>query len=427
MNDGHDSPSRLPLEHVVVADLTQAWAGSYATQLIADLGAMMIKVESRARPDPWRGGFRGERGLPVYPGGDPGERPYNRAFLANSVNRNKYGITLDLSSTEGHALFLELVRQSDVVAENFTPRVLGNLGLGFDELKRIRPDIILLSMPAYGLSGPYRDFPGIGGTVEPMSGNSSLLGAMDGPPQVSGMMYPDPVAGLHGALAVVAALAHRDRTGDGTHVEVSQHEAMVSMLGEFFGVPDLQELGPMGNRDLSMSPHGIYPCSGDNEWIALAIRDDVEWERFTRVAVDIPGLSSSRLKSLEGRWKEREHIDELIADWTQKHDALELEASLQHEGFAAARVRSMREAVDCPQMSARDYFEEIEQPEVGLQRMAGVVPRLHRTPGSVRMPAPGHGEHSRKILAELLGIGDATFGELVAAGITGEGPPSDWE
>ncbi len=349
--------TRLPLEHIIITDLTQAWAGAYATQILADFGAKVIKIESRTRPDPWRGGFRGERGLQAYPSDGAGERPYNRMWLTNSVNRNKLGITLDLSDPECREVFLALVRQSDVVAENFTPRVLTNFDLGFERLRQEKADIILLSMPGYGLDGPYSDFPAIGGTIEPMSGNAALLGEPGGLPQTSGLMYPDAVAGLHGAAAVLAALQRQARTGEGSHMELSQHEAMLSMTAPFYA------------RDGWTAPAGnVNPCGGDD-----------------RIEGDGDGWLASA-------------------------------------GEHSARVRTIDEVMACEHLAARAFFVDVEQVDVGPQRMPGVSPRLQRTLGAARVGSPGHGEHSREVLRDMLGMDDTTLDRLEAEGKIGAGP-----
>jgi crotonobetainyl-CoA:carnitine CoA-transferase CaiB-like acyl-CoA transferase len=416
--------TRLPLEHIRVVDLTQAWAGSYALQLIADLGAEVIKVESRSRPDPWRGGFEAGRGLAAYPKDGPGERPYNRAYLANSVNRNKQGITLDLSTAEGRDLFLDLVRTADVVAENFTPRVLGNLGLDYETLSTVRPEVILLSMPAFGLAGPYHDYPGIGGTIEPMSGNAWLLGERKGHAQVSGVMYPDAVAGLNGASAILTAIFHRERTGKGLHMEVSQHESMIAMLGEFFAT-GVNDLGRIANRDLEFVPNGIYPCRGEDAWIAISIRDDVDWQRLTE-CVDVEALKASDLAHAEGRRAAEDLVDKVISGWTCQYDASALEEKLLEANIPAACVRSMDEVLTCPQLSASNYFIAVEQPEgIGAMPMAGIIAKLSDSPGSVRLPPTEHGVHSRNVLQRVLGLDDPTLDRLEEAGVIGAGPPPD--
>lgn len=415
--------TRLPLQHVRILDLTQAWAGSYALQLLGDLGAEVIKVESRSRPDPWRGGFAGSRGLPCYPLDGPGERPYNRSYLANSVNRNKLGITLDLSSAEGKALFLDLARTADVVTENFTPRVLGNLGIGYDVLNTVRPEVILLSMPAFGLSGRYHDFPGIGGTVEPMAANASLLGEPHGKPQVSGVMYPDAVAGLNGAAAVLAALHNRDRTGRGCHVEVSQHESMIAMLGEFFEDDSLRSLERIGNRDRDLIPNGIFRCLGDDEWVAVSVRHEGDWTALIECLGD-PRLQDPRFRAVAARRAAEDQIERAIGEWTAGRTAPEVESVLTSLGVPAARVRSIADVLRCPQLNESGYLQPVDQPEgIAPAPMPGIIARLTETPGQVRLPAVGHGEHSREVLSRLLGVSDDVLDDLDARGIIGSGPP----
>ncbi len=415
--------TRMPLEHVRILDLTQAWAGSYALQVLADLGAEVIKVESRSRPDPWRGGFVASRGLPCYPSEGPGERPYNRSYLANSVNRNKFGITLDLNTSEGRTLFLDLAKTADVVTENFTPRVLSNLGIGYDVLNAVRPEIILLSMPAFGLSGPYRDFPGIGGTIEPMSANASLLGEVGGRPQVSGVMYPDAVAGLNGAAAVLTALQARATTGRGAHVEVSQHESMIAMLGEFFASDSLPGPQRAGNRDLHLVPNGIYPCPGDDDWIAISVRDDGDWARL-RAAIDAPSLRDDGLCSAAARRAREDEIDAVLAAWTASRPAAEVEAQLLEAGIPAARVRSLADVLACPQLNESGYLQTVPQPEgIPPAPMPGIIANLTATPGRIRMPAARHGEHSHEVLQRILGLGESELAALEAKGVIGAGPP----
>ncbi len=416
--------SRTPLEHVRIVDLTGAWAGSYALQLLGDLGAEVIKVEARSRPDGWRGGFDTTRGLSIYPSDGPGERPYNRSHLFNSVNRNKWGITLDLNSTEGRELFLGLAKTADVVTENFTPRVLGNLKIGYDVLKELNPGIILLSMPAFGLSGRYRDFPGIGGTIEPMSSNSWLLGEPGGRPQVSGVMYPDPVAGLNGAAAVLSALYRREKTGQGCHIEVSQQESMIAMLGEFFESDDLETLGRIGNRDLKLVPNGIFRCKGNDEWVAISVRNESDWERLAG-CLGVDALLSPHLAAVEERRAIEDEIEQAIGAWTECREALDVEAELNALGVPAARVRSIADVVACPELNETGYFQVTGQPEgIAPAPMPGIIARLSRTPGTIRMGPVRHGEHSHEVLRRILGIDDERLMELDARGIIGSGPPA---
>lgn len=415
--------SRLPLEHMRILDLTQAWAGSYALQLVADLGAEVIKVESRSRPDGWRGGFDTSRGVACYPADGPGEHPYNRSYLANSVNRNKYGITLDLTTVEGRQMFLDLVRVSDAVTENFTPRVMGNLGIGYEKLREMRADIVLLSMPAFGLSGPYRDFPGNGGTIEAMSSSITLLGEVDGDIQTSGIMYPDPIAGMNGAAALLSALYRRQLTGEGCHIEVSQQEAMIAMLGEFFEDGQPAMLTRLGNRDLLMAPHGIFQCAGKEDWLALAVRNDSDWSALVELIGD-EQLRLGQYATVDGRKADETAIEERIGKWCATRPGRSAEVELAGAGIPAARVRAIEEVIACPQLNGTGYFQPVAQPEgIPPAIEPGILVRLEDTPGSVRLLPVSHGEHSREVLQRLLGIQSETLDELEHRGVIGAGPP----
>lgn len=411
------------LHGVRIVDLAQAWAGTYASQTLADLGATVLKVEARSRPDSWRGGYEGERGSPAYPVEGRGDQPWNRSYRANSVNRNKYGITLALNTPEGRGMFLDLVRDADIVLENFTPRVLPNLGLSFEELRAVRPSIVLVSMPAYGRTGPYSDFGGIGGTIEPMSGNAWLLGERNAGPDVSGLMYSDPVAGLHGVAAALIGLFRSRKTGIGRHMEVSQQETMVGMLGEFFARGDLASLGRQENRDSAMAPHGIYPCEGDDQWVAIAVRNDDDWAAFVRACND-PELGTPAYATAERRLAAQDDLDAIVGRWTAARSAAEVERLLLAEGVPVGKARLMDEVVQCPQLRDAGFFVEVPQPDgLPAKTMAGFLARLSRSSASIRLGPVEHGQHSREVLAEYLGIDDEEYARLEAAGITGSGPP----
>src|SRR5215213_5822845 len=226
-----DSIPAGPLAGLRGIVLTQAWAGTFATQLLGLLGMEIIQIEARQRIDSWRGGYGGAVPKAIR-GASSTQHPWNTNPLYNSVNLNKQGITLNLSHPEGIAIFKRLVPYADVIAENFSPRVMGNLGIAYDDLAAIKPDIILLSMSAYGATGPYANIPGIGGTIEPMAGMSALLGYEDGPPLNSGLMYPDPVAGYYGTAALLVALRHRQRTGQGQHIDLPMQEANMTFIAD---------------------------------------------------------------------------------------------------------------------------------------------------------------------------------------------------
>lgn len=411
----------LPLEGIRIADLTQAWAGSYATQILADAGAEVIKVEARQRPDPWRGGFYAERGLLTYAGEEPGSQPYNRSYLANSVNRNKLGITLDLSDARGRELFLQMVETSDLVMENFTPRVLNNLGIGFDALTRARSNIVLVSMPAFGLSGPYRDYPGIGGTVEPLSGNSSLLSVPGEGPRVSGAMYPDPVAGINGASAAVLGLFAFGLRGEAVHLEVSQHEAMMAMLGEFFATGGENHSDAVGNSDQWLVPTGAFQTR-DDRWLAVSIANDNQWRALCAESSFALLHSFGQLGRSE-RYERGAELDAGLRQCLASTDAEAASAKLTELGIPNAIVCDMDTIVESGPLRESGFFRPYHQPGVGRHEVAGPLVKFGDEPWNVRLPAARHGEHSRQILTGMLGVSVSEYEELAARGVTGEGPP----
>lgn len=422
------SSARLALSHIRATVLTQAWAGAYATRLLADMGAEVIQIEALDRPDPWRGGYP-PRLSGTYPGGAPGERPYDRNAAYNSVNTGKKGITLDLNHDEARNALLDLVSASDVVAENFSPRVLGNLGIGYEALREANPSIVLLRMPAYGATGPYSAYMGNGGSIEPMSGITSLLGYADGQPINSGVMHTDAFAGMMAASAVMIALHHRARTGRGQVIDLSQQETSIGLIadrvmGHSVGRDSLER---RGNRSDLMAPHNYYRCAGDDSWVAIAIRSEGEW-REMRAAMGRPELApggrlGARFSDLPSRQRNIAELDRIISDWTRDRDAYEVAELLQARGIPAAPVLKATEIPGNPQLRAREFVETLEHPETGAQRYAGVAWRLSHTPGRLGGPAPGIGRHSAEVLREYLAMPDADIERMVARGITGDTPP----
>ena len=269
--------------------LTQAWAGTYCTELLAFLGTDVIQVEVRKRPDSWRGSYDAPiaGALQAVPSA---KHSWNCSPLYNSVNLNKRCITLDLQTEAGLEVFRELLVHADFVAENFSPRVLGNLGISYEDMRAIKPDVILCRLSAYGSSGPWTNVPGIGGTIEPTSGMSALLGYEDSPPLNSGQMYPDAAAGILGVGALVTALHHRDRTGAGQCIDLSMQEANLSFVGDaaLEYALTVNQRPRIGNRHHDFAPHGIFACEGDDCWVAIACETKEQWQAFA--GVRRPGL-----------------------------------------------------------------------------------------------------------------------------------------
>ena len=275
---------RLPLERIRVLDVTQIWAGPYATRLLGDMGAEVIKVESIQRPDPERMAV-GPRRSWLYPGFEPADRYFDRKAEFVEYNRNKYGITLNLVDPRGVATFKELAKISDVVIETFADGVMKRFGLDYEDLRKIRPDIVMVSVAAFGRTGPESAYRGYGPLQEALAGLASITGYTDGVPLELREYYGDPTAGLFAASAVLAALWHRSRTGQGALVDISQRECVAAMLPELMLEHTMNQrtLQPIGNLHRGMAPHNCYPCKGEDNWITIAVRSDAEWRALCDV------------------------------------------------------------------------------------------------------------------------------------------------
>jgi crotonobetainyl-CoA:carnitine CoA-transferase CaiB-like acyl-CoA transferase len=413
-----------PLEGIRGIVLTQAWAGALCTELMAMMGAEIIQIEVRKRPDSWRGAYDAPI-LPKVAEQPTAQHPWNCSPLFNSVNLGKQSITLDLSIPEGIDIYRRLVPFADVVAENFSPRVMKNLGLHYEALCEIKPDIILASLSAYGATGPYFNVPGIGGTIEPMSGMSYLLGYEDGPPMNSGAMFPDAIAGFYGFAAIATALLHRDRTGEGQYIDLSMQEANLTVIGEAALEYSMtgNVRGRLGNRHRTFAPHGIYPAAGDDRWVAIAAESEEQWRALVEAAGHPEWASDARFADNAARKANEDVLDAAIAAWTASEDRDALADRLARGGVIAAPVLDGLELAEDPVLREREYVVDVTHPETGTWPQIGLPMHLDRTPGSVPRPAPLQGEHSAEVLERFLGIGRDEYEELVRKGVTGSGPP----
>ncbi|MDA1075696.1 MAG: CoA transferase, partial [Proteobacteria bacterium] len=340
--------------------------------------------------------------------------------LYNSVNLNKRCITLDLSDPDGVALFKRLVAHADFVAENFSPRVMGNLGLDYESLTQLKPDLVMASLSAYGAVGPWAHVPGIGGTIEPSSGMSALLGYPGGHPQNSGQMYPDPVAGLCGFAALALALLHRDRYGEGQYIDLSMQEANFTFIGnewlEYAATGVVP--GPQGNRHPKHAPHGIFPAAGSDQWLAISVTSEEAFATLARIldfAAQTWGDEAQR-KADELR------LEQQIAQRTALFDKHELSARLLANGIAAAPVLDASELVDEPSLRERGTMVEVDHPEAGKLWQLALPALLSKTPGGVTRPAPLQGQHSAEVFSTLAALSESEYGDLVERGLSGTGP-----
>ena len=365
--------------------------------------------------------------LGYIPNGDPGTRPFDRNASYNSVNTGKLGITLDLNDDAARSALFELVSISDIVAENFSARVLPNLGLEYPVLREVNPTVVLLRMPAYGSSGPYSTYMGNGGTIEPMSGISSLLGYEDDPPITSGVMHTDPFSGAMATAALFIALHHRARTGEGQDIDLSQQETSIGLVADSVMQYSMNGSLPSrrGNHSDAMAPHNNYPCRGDDSWVAIAVRSDSEWAALCDLMGRPELASDERFQDLASRLANVRQLDDLVSDWTRRHAADEITRLGQAKSIPCSRVYKSHEMPSHPQLESRRFFQSVTHPDTGDYPYAGVSWRLSRTPGRLGEPAPRLGEHSRKVLEQFLGMESGKVDRLIVRGVTGDTPNLD--
>ena len=385
------------LHNIRILDFSWVLAGPYATRLLADFGAEVIKVQ------------------PLVPAA---EDKFSRGY-DNTWNRNKLGIALNLNKPPGVALARRLVGISDAVVENFTPRVMANWGLDYPGLKEIKPDIIMLSMSTMGQTGPWRDYVGFGPTVQAFSGLTYLTSYPGKPPLGLGYSYADHVAGLTAALALLGAMEYRQRTGEGQYIDVSQVEAMASLLGDAILEYNIsgQPPEPAGNRSSEAAPYGVYRCRGDDRWCAIGVFSDDEWQGFKRALGNPSWTENSKFSTLPGRLENAEELDKLVEGWTRERTAEEVMALLQDQGVAAGVVQAASDLPNDPQLRARNFFIELDHPELG-KTIADATPiKLSDTSAKYNRAAPIVGQDNDYVYGELLGMREDEIAELRQQGI----------
>ncbi|MBI1814294.1 MAG: CoA transferase [Deltaproteobacteria bacterium] len=398
-----------------VIDFTAFWAGPFATHYLAAMGADVIKIESIQRPD-------GMRLQSVKP--PTTDQWWEWGALFQGVNLGKRSVTLDLTRPAGVTLVKRLLAQSDVAIENFSPRVMDNLGIVYDELAVANPRLIMVRMPAFGLDGPWRERVGFAQTMEQISGMAWLTGFADGAPVIPRGPC-DPLAGLHAVAALLVALEHRERSGRGQLIEATMVEAALNAAAEVvlehgaYGV----QLTRDGNRGPVGAPQNLYPCRGGDRWLALAVTTDAQWQALVEV-MDAPRWGGAAdLASAEGRRAQHDQIDRNIAAWCIDCDAETLAEALLARGVPAAPVMSAAALGRNPQLRARGFFEAVTHSVVGKHEFPTLPVRLPSDRAAwYHRPSPTLGEHSEEILRELLGLSDAELAALRADGIIGNRP-----
>ena len=399
----------LPLSDVKVLDLTWVMAGPTATRLMADYGATVLRVESSRRIDTGRT-------LPPFHSGQPG--PENSARFQN-LNAGKLGITLDLTKEAGRAVVLDLVRWADVVAESFSPKAMRAWGLDYESLRQVKPEIVMLSTCLMGQTGPLSMFAGFGSLATAISGFYDLTGWPDRPPAGPFGAYTDTVAPRFMVAAILAALDHRRRTGQGQHIDQSQAESALHFLGPAlldYTVNDRVQ-GRTGNRDAHLAPHGVYPAAGDDRWVAIAAGADEQWQALCEVMERPELLRDERFATAAARLAHQDELDAILAEWTKGREAEEAEATLQARAVPASVVQNSGEMYADPQLAHRGHFVEVEHPTHGTITVEGSHFRLSRTPARFARAAPTLGQDNQYVLETLLGYSTERIGELVAEGV----------
>lgn len=423
--------SNLPLTGIRVVDLSRVFAMPYCGAYLADLGAEVIKIDTHhaAFVDTTRT-LNGP-----YPDNEPGEDYYNRAGTFQTLNRGKHSLTLDLRSDAALTVLKRLIGVSDVVLENFTPRVMRRFGLDYPNLKSHRPDLIMVSNTGYGQSGPWSDFGAMATALEPTHGTGAFMGYLE--PNADGRLVPgsvpnkiansytDFLASWTAQLAVLASLFHRARTGQGMWIDLAMYQVGVSFVGE--GLLDYAYNGRrtrrLGNRHEFMSPHGCYPCQGTDQWVVIAVRDHVEWRAFCD-AIQQPALAlDSQFADPVTRHQHQDELDAIIGNWTSDKSSYDVTDLLQKRGVPAGPVLNAKQMLADPHLRTRGYFEPVEhtaESGLGHREYVGRGWKLSDAEIHIRKSAPLLGQDNHYVLSEVLGMGESEIEELQAASAIGQ-------
>jgi len=397
----------LPLDDVKVVDFMWALAGPGTTRTLADYGATVVRIESANRVD-------GARTVGPFIDNKPAN---DGSGLFGTYNAGKLGLALDLSKPRSREVVLDLVRWADVVCESFSPKAMRAWGLDYQSLRKVKPDLIMLSSCLMGQSGPMSSFVGFGNMAAAVAGFYHLCGWPDRPPSGPFGAYTDYIAPRFGAIAVLAALDYRRRTGIGQYIDQSQAESALHFLSP--ALLDCAANGRIeqgvGNADPNYAPHGVYPALGDDRWIAIACKTDQHW-RSLCTAMDRAGLASHEDYATHAtRYRNRDQLDRIIGEWTRGLTAHAAELQLQQLGIPASALQDSHDVCHDPQLASRGYLAEIDHPVCGKTVVEGSRFLLSRTPARIGRPAPTVGGDNQYVLESILGYDQDRITELVAA------------
>jgi len=390
------------LKGIRVVSFTWVWAGPWLGAMLADMGAEVIKIETRQRLD-------SQRVVKITKNPEQG---VNQGQF-NVTNRGVKSCTLNIKQPQGLEMLKKLIKISDVVITNFAPRIMPGWGLGYDTLKEIKPDIILVTLPAFGSTGPDKDYLSYGSTLEAVGGLSASFGHPGEGPVISGPYPSDPIGSMYGLVSVLAALNYRKKTGKGQHVDVAQNEAVTTLIPEVImeEVMNHRTRPRLGNRDEIMAPHACYPCKGKDKWVAIAVGTDEKWQAMCKAMGNPAWCHDVKFADQLGRWQNQDELNKLVADWTRDFTHYEVMQKLQKAGVATGPSFDVEELVNDPHVKDRGIFIEQNHPAAGKTI-------VYRSPWKSALtaknpPAPCLGENNDYIFKELLGIGDAEVAKMI--------------
>ena len=400
----------LPLRGIRVADFGQIVAMPYTAQVLAWLGAEVILVESRQRLT--------TRAWPPFAEAVPG---VNRSGGFNSINNGKLGCTINLREPKGVELARRIVSISDVVAENYSTGTMEKMGLGYDTVRRLRPDVIYMSLGAFGRTGPMKDLAGFHSVINLFSGLAAVTGHPGAHPRILGGIFPDCLSGCYCILALLESLYHRGKTGEGQYIDVAMTEALATLIPE--AVMDYtlngREAERVGNRDKVKAPHNVYRCKGEQKWVAISVVNDAELEALGKAAAHPEWARDPRFARAADRWENQGELDPLIESWTLEREPWEVTAALQEAGVAAAPVLDSGELLKDPHLLDRGFVTWVDHPETGRRPVGTLSWSINGERPSGFRPAPQLGEHNDYVFGELLNLPEDEVQRLMEAGVIG--------
>jgi crotonobetainyl-CoA:carnitine CoA-transferase CaiB-like acyl-CoA transferase len=405
----------LPLEGIRVLDLTVVWSGPFTVYTLGDLGAEVIKVESIQRWDILvRDRYIDVEKIRAHsPDVHPDAGLWDVGRNWGAMRRNHRSVTMDLTRPEGREAFLKLVEKCDVFVENNAVNVTSSLGISYDVLKEINPRLIMLSMPAFGSTGPYKDYRGYGANMEALMGHGLLRGYPDLDPTYNGsVLFSDAASGALGSFAVMNALFQRHRTGKGQLINMAQAEAVAQAYAQAYMDYSMngRQQTTLGNRDVSRAPQGVYPSLGDDAWITISCGDDIEFAALCGVMGQPELATDKRFANSLNRYNNQDELDPYIAAWTATKSNIDAFHQLQAAGVTAGPVLIQPDIFDDPQLKARDVWQEVTLKMTGTHTyLKPIIGRMSKTPLSIRRPAPTLGQDNEYVYKELLGYSEQEY------------------